>query len=377
LTSRLPVVALDAPPRGLEADARIYLKPMPDAPTSDGAPLPGARRLAGAGPACRDVEILIRRDDRVETCRLSVDDAEAWGRDLPDPAAERLAHHLELGFGARDPFAGLSLAEAAIMGIVNVTPDSFSDGGDAFEAGDAVARGRALAVAGAAILDIGGESTRPGAEPVADDEEIRRVVPVIEELAGEGRLLSIDSRKAPVMAAALEAGAAIVNDVSALTHDPEALDVAAETEAPVVLMHAQGDPRTMQAAPAYDHVSLDVFDFLEARVEACLACGLKRAGIAVDPGFGFGKTVAHNLTLMRDLPLFHMLGCPLLLGASRKSTIAKLAGPAAPKERLGGSLALALAGERAGVHILRVHDVAQTRQAVEVWRVVEGRSEGL
>jgi dihydropteroate synthase len=175
------------------------------------------------------------------------------------------------------------------------------------------------------------------------------------------------------MAVALDAGAAIVNDVSALTHDPAALDLVAQRAACVVLMHAQGDPRTMQAAPAYDHVSLDVFDYLEARIGACLERGLERAAIAVDPGFGFGKTDRHNLMLMRDLPLFHMLGCPVVLGASRKRTIARIAGPAAPKERLGGSLALALAGLRAGVQILRVHDVAETRQAVQVWRAVDGQ----
>jgi dihydropteroate synthase len=226
--------------------------------------------------------------------------------------------------------------------------------------------------AGAAILDIGGESTRPGADPVACEEELRRVVPVVEGLAGQGAVLSVDSRNSAVMAAALDAGAAIVNDVSALTHDPAALELVAERGAPVVLMHAQGDPRIMQQAPAYDHVALDIFDYLEGRIAACLAAGIPRARIAIDPGIGFGKTLEHNLILLRDLALFHGLGCPILLGASRKGFIGRLSGEAVASRRLAGSLAAALAGVRAGAHILRVHDVADTLQGLAVWQAIEG-----
>ena len=366
------MVALAAPPRELAAGARVYVKPLPDAPSTAGLPTAG-RRLAGSGPCCSQAELLIRHDDRIEAWRAHLDEVEAWGRTLDGGPGERLAGQFARGFAERPSFAGLDLEPSVLMGIVNVTPDSFSDGGDAFDAADAVLHGRTLAGEGAAILDIGGESTRPGAEPVTAAEERRRVEPVIRALATDGTPISIDSRKTEVMAAALDAGATVVNDVSALSHDPAALDLVAARATPVVLMHAQGDPRTMQAAPAYDHVALDVYDYLEGRVGACVAHGLDRSAIAVDPGFGFGKTVAHNLVLMRDLPLYHTLGCPLLLGASRKSSIERIAGRAAPKERLGGSLALALAAERAGVHILRVHDVAATRQAVLVWRAVEGR----
>jgi len=316
---------------------------------------------------------MVRLEDKVETWRAPLEAVEAWGRTLDRDPGERLAAQLARAYQPRGSFAGLAMADHVLMGIVNVTPDSFSDGGDALAPTDAVARGRALAEAGAAILDIGGESTRPGAEPVAAAEERRRVAPVVRQLADDGMTVSIDTRKAEVMAAALDAGAAVVNDVSALGHDPAALDLVAARGSPVILMHAQGDPRTMQAAPAYDHVSLDVYDYLEERIAACVAHGVDRSVIAVDPGFGFGKTVTHNMTVMRDLPLFHALGAPLLLGASRKSSIERIAGPAAPKDRLGGSVALALAGLRAGVHILRVHDVAATRQAVLVWQAVEGR----
>ena len=367
------MVALDALPPGLADDAKLYIKPLAQAPASIGSTEGDERHIAGSGPRCRQVEILIRQSDRVATRIEAIDVVDQWRCVLRDDHALRVVRQLGHAFKQPEPFAGLDLSEPQVMGVVNVTPDSFSDGGDVFDHGDAVARAGELAADGAAILDIGGESTRPGAVSVGAEEEIRRIEPVIRGLANGGARLSIDSRKSEVMAAALDAGATIVNDASALTHDPTALDLVADRGVAVVLMHAQGDPRTMQAAPAYDHVSLDVFDYLEARVEVCLERGLDRSAIAVDPGFGFGKTDKHNLTLMRDLPLFHALGCPVLLGASRKRTIERIAGQAAPKERLGGSLALALAGLRAGVQILRVHDVAETRQAIQVWQAVEGR----
>ena len=375
MTTRLPVVALDALPQALPADAKIYVKALPEAPASDGSVLPGEYRLAGSGPPASRAEVLIRYADRVEQAVDTIDAVGHWRAKLDDAHAAAMFRQLGRSIKQPEPFAGLTLVQPHIMGIINVTPDSFSDGGDALAPDDAAAQGRAQADAGAEILDIGGESTRPGSEPVSTADEIRRVEPVVAALASDGVLLSIDSRKADVMAAALDAGAAIVNDVSALTYDPAAIELIAQRGVPVVLMHAQGDPRTMQAAPAYDHVSLDVYDYLEARIAACLEHGIARSNICVDPGIGFGKTLDHNLTLMRDLPLFHGLGCPILLGASRKSLIERTAGKAAPKERLAGSLALALAGLRAGVQILRVHDVPQTVQAVRVWQAVEGRGE--
>lgn len=379
MTSRLPVVALDALPQDLPDDAKLYVKPLPAVLASNGLAsanptIDHQRRLAVTGPSCDRVDVLIRLADHVAVCRATIEAIDAWCRGLSDAQGLRITRHLGRALKQPEPFAGLDTRHPHIMGIINVTPDSFSDGGDAFDVDEARAQGRAQAEHGAAILDIGGESTRPGADPVPVDEEIGRVEPVVRALAGDDVLLSIDTRHAEVMAAALDAGADIVNDVSALTHDPAALDLVAERAVPVVLMHAQGDPRTMQKAPAYDHVSLDVYDYLEDRIETCLAGGMARKNICIDPGIGFGKTLAHNLTLMRDLALFHGLGCPILLGASRKSLIARIAGDALPKQRLAGSLALALAGIRAGVQILRVHDVAETDQAIRVWQAVEGMS---
>ena len=267
----------------------------------------------------------------------------------------------------RTAIAGLTLDRPRIMGVVNVTPDSFSDGGRYLAPEAAIAHALQLEAEGADMLDIGGESTRPGAGPIGLDEECRRVLPVIEALAKRARVpLSIDTRHAEVMRRAVAGGARLINDVSALTHDPKGLEVAARTGLPVILMHAQGDPRTMQANPTYRDVVLDVYDMLEARIAACEAAGIPRARLIVDPGIGFGKTLAHNLSLLGALSIFHGLGCALLLGASRKSFIGKLTGAAAD-ERLPGSLAAALLGAAQGVQVVRVHDVAATRQALAVW----------
>lgn len=270
----------------------------------------------------------------------------------------------------RAPIAGLTLDRPRIMGIVNVTPDSFSDGGDRFDPDAAIAAGMAMAAAGADILDIGGESTRPGAAPVSIAEECRRVLPVVQALADAGHRVSIDSRNAAVIEAALAAGAAIVNDVTALSGDPGSLAVAAAGGVPVVLMHMLGDPRTMQQDPRYDDVLLDIWDYLAERIAACEAAGIPRARLVVDPGIGFGKTVRHNLDLIRHCALFHSLGCAVLVGASRKSFIARLSRGEAAKERVPGSVAVALAALDRGVQLVRVHDVAETAQAVAVWRAI-------
>ena len=274
----------------------------------------------------------------------------------------------------RPALVGLTLDRPRIMGVLNVTPDSFSDGGRHHELEAAVARGLSLVAAGADILDIGGESTRPGAEPVPTAAEVARVVPVIAALRAGGLTVpvSIDTRKAEVARAAFDAGADIFNDVSALTWDPDSLAFAAECDGPVCLMHAQGDPRTMQAAPRYDDVLLDVYAFLEGRVAAAEAAGVARARIIVDPGIGFGKTVEHNLDLIKGLSIFHGLGCALLLGASRKRFIGTVAGVADAADRGPGSIAVALEGLRQGVQVIRVHDVSETRQAVALWSALNG-----
>lgn len=269
-------------------------------------------------------------------------------------------------------FAGLSLARTRIMGIINATPDSFSDGGEAFDPSDAIARGRAMLTEGADIIDVGGESTRPGSAPVSLDEELTRVLPVIETLAGEGARVSIDTRHAGVMTAAVEAGAMIINDVTALTGDPDSLSAAAGCDVDVVLMHMLGEPGTMQDDPRYDDAAQEVLNYLGGRVAACEAAGMERGRIAVDPGIGFGKTLAHNLDILSRLDLYEDLGCPVMLGVSRKSFIAKITGEEDPKRRIPGSLASALAGVALGVRLLRVHDVAETRQALDVWEAIAG-----
>jgi len=272
-------------------------------------------------------------------------------------------------------FAGLptpaELGRPLVMGIVNVTPDSFSDGGRHFDARTAIAAGHAMLEAGADILDIGGESTRPGAEPVTAEEETARILPVIRELA-KAATVSVDTRNAATMRAALEAGAEIVNDVTALRHDPDAARVVAEAECGLVLMHMLGtDPRTMQQDIRYADVAVEVADFLAERLAFAEAQGIARHRIALDPGIGFGKRMAENLVLIDRLPLLAGLGCTVLFGASRKRFIGELSGVDRAEERVAGSVAAAIAAAQRGAAILRVHDVAETVQALAVLAACE------
>ena len=288
----------------------------------------------------------------IET-RLGEPERQIWAR-LTAPRAP-------LKLGERT----IRLDQPQVVGILNATPDSFSDGGRVAD-GEI---GHEMASAGAAIVDVGGESTRPGAKPVWEGDEAARVLPVIRQLAAAGTAVSIDTRKASVMEQALSAGAAMINDVSALTFDPRAAEVVAKAQCPVVLMHHKGAPETMQDDPRYDRpVLLEIYDWLEGRIEAAVAAGIARERIVVDPGFGFGKNVQHNLQLMNGLALLHGLGCPVMLGASRKRTIGALSNAAPADARLGGSIALALKGAEQGAQLLRVHDVPETLQAVRVWR---------
>jgi dihydropteroate synthase len=258
------------------------------------------------------------------------------------------------------------------MGVVNITPDSFSDGGRFFDEAAAVSHARRLLAQGADILDIGGESTRPRATPVCEADEIARTAPVIAALGGAAPL-SIDTMKPAVARAAVAAGARIWNDVSALRCSPESAAVAAELGCDVILMHMRGEPATMQDAPRYDDVVGEVCDFLVSRAEAAMAAGVRREAIRLDPGIGFGKTAAHSLALLANLDRIVALGFPVVLGVSRKSFIAKVDKAATTADdRLAGSLAAALAGARAGVAMLRVHDVAETRQALLMQAAIDG-----
>ena len=268
----------------------------------------------------------------------------------------------------RPALCGLSLDVPRVMGILNVTPDSFSDGGSYANVTAAVARARVMAEE-ADILDIGGESTRPGAAEVAVAEEIARTAPVIRAIreAGIATPISIDTRKAAVAEAALDAGADMVNDVAAFTFDPELAGLCAARDVPVILMHAKGTPATMQQGPTYDDVVAEVLDFLAARIDFAVSQGLRRDRIVTDPGIGFGKTQAHNLTLLRHLAALHDLGPPVLLGASRKRFIGVIGGAGEARDRLGGSLAVGLHGVAQAAHILRVHDTFETRQALRLF----------
>jgi len=278
--------------------------------------------------------------------------------------------------GPRPDICGLSLDRPRVMGILNITPDSFSDGGDLLAVKDAVARAKIMSQS-ADILDIGGESTRPGADEVTIAEEIGRVVPVIEGIRAAGIVtpISIDTRKAPVAAAALDAGADMINDVAAGRFDPEILCLAAERAAPICLMHSIADPKTMQSRAQYGDVVTEVFDHLAERMAAAQAAGIAPARIIADPGIGFGKTLQHNLSLLRELSRYHGLGVPLLVGASRKRFIGEIGEAEVARDRLGGSVAVALHAADRGAHILRVHDTYETRQALRLHLALHERGE--
>jgi dihydropteroate synthase len=355
------------------ADTTLYVRPtgFVDGPLEDPA---SAVRLAGGSVWFTAVQLIVRAatGERVVSVVLPVRDRAYWQTGLPAfllPAFIRQWEHitvvrLPLEAGSRL----LGFARPQVMGILNVTPDSFSDGGKFADPAAAVERAHELMKQGAALVDIGAESTRPGAKPVWEGDEMARLEPVIERLKGSSGWISADTRKAAVMRMALEKGADIINDVSALTYDSDSLAVVAAAGCPVVLMHLQGDPQTMQQRPVYQDVLLDVYDHLSARIEACVAAGISRSKIIVDPGIGFGKALRHNLDLLNGLSLFHALGCPILLGASRKTFVGALSREEPAEARLPGSLAAALRGLDQGVQILRVHDVAETVQAMKIWQ---------
>lgn len=323
-----------------------YFRPIP---LTDPAHDPEALRLAGGW--CRF--------SQVEWLRRGAAPRIIPARDLPPGPLARLTAP-RAAVGGCDPGQ-----RPLLMGIVNTTPDSFSDGGQYLAQEVAIAHARAMA-GDVDLIDIGGESTRPGAQPVPVETEIARTAPVIAALGDLGRLISIDTRKAEVAAAALRAGAGLVNDVSALGFDPALGPLVAEAGVPVCLMHAQGAPETMQDDPRYDDVLLDVYDALAARIAEAEAQGIARARIIVDPGIGFGKTLAHNLALLRRVSLFHGLGVPVLLGVSRKRFIGTIGGAERPADRMPGSVALAVAAVAQGIQILRIHDTAATAQAVRL-----------
>ena len=324
-------------------------------------------RLAGGLSWFASVELL-KLDDfdrRISSDLLPVEGIESrFDEDMATQWSALTGIRSPLQLGART----VRLDQPQVMGIVNATPDSFSDGGLFADANAAAEAGADMASQGAAIIDVGGESTRPGAKPVWEGEEIERIGPIIRQLTAGGAAVSIDTRKADVMTAALEAGARLINDVSALTYDDRSANIVAAAGAPVVLMHHKGKPETMQDDPRYDDVLVEIYQWFEDRIAAAVEAGIARDKILIDPGFGFGKNVAHNLELMNGLALFHSLGCPIVVGASRKRTIGALSGEAPSDKRLGGSIAFALKAAEQGAQIVRVHDVFETVQALRIWR---------
>lgn len=349
--------------------ASLYLRPTGfiDAPFGyDGqfARLAGGMQFFSAWEA-----IAVEGGRRAGQWLIAVDRIDAWVDALPDNQQERANGLITRATAPRRPMQlgerTIRLDQPQVVGILNVTPDSFSDGG---AHGDPVAAGMAMAEAGAAIVDVGGESTRPGAPTVWEEDEKSRVLPVIEKLAAAGTALSLDTRKAAVMQAGLAAGAHMINDVSALLYDDRALEVVAASTAPVVLMHFPGKPQTPHEFGGYSDPLIDVYDWLEDRIEAVVTAGIARERLIADPGIGFGKGVGDNLALLNGLALFHTLGLPLLVGASRKRMIGALSNEAPADQRLGGSLALAMKATDQGAQLIRVHDVFETVQALKVWR---------
>ena len=351
----------------------IYIRPIGFAPGPQ-CEHGNAIRLAGGMVYASRFAVILRRDGAVIERWLAAPDtiAEVLGM-LPDEVGAeaeaqwanlRLAHP-PLQLGART----VRLDQPQVVGILNVTPDSFSEGGRFADDEAGRAHAAAMVEDGAAILDVGGESTRPGAKPVWEGDEIARVVPAVEGCAAMGAAVSVDTRKSAVMEAALDAGAHLVNDVSSLAFDPRSAEVIAARGCPVVVMHAPGAAgEDLHGGGDYANVVFDVFDQLRARRDAAIAAGIARENIILDPGIGFGKSLADNTALINALPLFHALGQPLMLGASRKRMIGALSNEAPAGERLGGSITLAVAGMDAGVQLLRIHDVPETVQARNVWR---------
>ena len=361
--------------------ARAYLHPVGLAAgpqVEAGEQGPGAIRLAGGMVYASRFALVVREGDAVvhrrvfgvsDAAEALAEPADRFGTEIAAEAERQWTNlqtvHPQLQLGKRT----VRLDQPQVMGILNVTPDSFSDGGaflDRPEAGREHAA--AMLEAGAAVIDIGGESTRPGAQATFEGEEIERVLPAVEYCAAMGAAISVDTRRAGVIEAALQAGAHMANDVSALRYDPRSLELAAATGCPVVLMHAPGTGEDLHEGGTYEDVVSEVFDTLRSLRDRAIAGGVEPARIVLDPGIGFGKSLADNLALLNALPLFHALGSPLLVGASRKRMIGALSHEEAAGDRLGGSIALALRAMDAGVHLLRIHDVRDTVQARNVWR---------
>lgn len=369
----LPTLPTGLAPALEAGGLRFYLKPVGLAPRPEGRS--DAHSLAGGALSFHECELLWRtlaRPAEVTRCRASVGALQAWARGEGPAVVAWFNRALKALTQPRAPIGHVSFETPVLMAVLNVTPDSFSDGGAFLDAASAIAHGRCMAEAGAGIVDVGGESTRPRSAATPEESELARVMPVVTALAGAGLCVSIDTRRSRVMAAALDGGAALVNDVSALKADSNSIALLAARGAPVVLMHMRGEPATMHLHTDYAHAPLDVYDELAERRDACVAGGIAVDKLVLDPGLGFAKNSAQNAQVMADLALYHGLGCSLLVGASRKGLVSAVKRGSTPQERLPASLAAALLAWEQGVQILRVHDVPETAQALAVWRAVRG-----
>ncbi len=349
---------------------KFYLQPqgfLRGCTDSDVETLP----FAGTDRAFSALKVITRSNDNVTSKIVTIEALSKYLKTL-SPELRQEINKLVENITRPRPFIRLQngmlldWSKPLIQGVLNTTPDSFSDGGSFANFSDAVAHADQMINFGVDIIDVGGESTKPGAVPVSIDQEMGRVIPVIEQLSKKDIPISIDSRNSDVMLAAFNAGAHIINDVSALTYDPVAMKAVKETKMPVILMHAQGTPQTMQHNPSYENVVLDIYEFLENRINACVHAGISRQMIMIDPGIGFGKTLDHNLEILSNLSIFHALGVPIVIGVSRKRFIGELSGEDTPRKRFPGSIAAALCAIEQGVQIIRVHDVVETRQAITV-----------
>ncbi len=317
-------------------------------------------------------EIILNDSRNMKNYLISEEQLDEWTKQQQPLVQSYIDKHKKIFKNKTFRYAGLTQETPFIIGIVNVTPDSFSDGGDFLSPNEAIRKGLALMGEGADIIDIGGESTRPGAKEVSVAEELKRVIPVVEGLASAGAIVSVDTRHSIVMEAAIAAGAKIINDISALNDDEKSIEVIKKyPDTFVILMHKQGQPYNMQQNYQYNNVVMDVYHYLLKRIHYCEAYGIDRERIAVDPGIGFGKSVQHNLSLMGRLSLLKGYGCPVMLGASRKSFIAAVSRNVPPKERISGSIAATLWSVRQGAGLLRVHDVRETKQALDVWQSIQ------
>ena len=363
------IIKLAAPPRGffVPGVTHMYCRPVNliylpqfDKDTQESTYC----RLAGGNLTFEKIELIMRDQQYIYSFETSIDTARAWA--LAEGCIEELDRLMFMLVNRRGGHFEESDTSPLLMGIVNVSPDSFYGAGTSFNTEAAISRAHSLIAKGVGIIDVGGESTRPGSRSIKTSEEIDRVVDVIEGIKGFGVPISIDTSKPKVMEAALSAGASIINDITALAGDPNSLSLAVKYKVPVILMHMKGTPLTMQKSPEYDSPILDVFDYLQWRISVCLRAGILPENLIIDPGIGFGKNDGHNISILTRISLLHSLGFPILLGMSRKSLIASLSNGEPADKRLPGSLAAALYAAGQGVQFLRVHDVSETKQALTI-----------